>query len=56
MTIALKKLGFEQCLTDPCVFRRLEGKDVKIIVGVHVDDMVVASPERMLFVVAGKAF
>ena len=38
--------GFEQCQTDPCLFRRvLRGKVVVIIV-VYVDDLLVASETK----------
>ena len=35
----LKRLGFEQCMTDVCVFRLLEDGRVAIaVIVVHVDD------------------
>ena len=37
----LKKQGFEQCLVDPCIFRLMGDKGVKMILAVHVDDMIV---------------
>ena len=46
LTLALKKLGFQQCLADPCIFRLRNGKDVKMVVGVHVDDMILVSAEK----------
>ena len=46
LTSALKKLGFQRCLSDPCIFRFLEGNDVRMIVGVHVDDMIAVSSEE----------
>ena len=32
-------LGFEQCETDPCMFRMVESSDVTMLVVVHVDDV-----------------
>ena len=46
LTLALKKLGFERCPSDPCIFRLFRGKDIKMIVGVHVDDMILVSSEK----------
>ena len=37
----LKKQGFEQCLVDPCIFRLMGDEGVKMILAVHVDDMIV---------------
>ena len=46
---SLKKLNFERCLVDPCIYRLMNGDRVRVIVGVHVDDMiVVASNEDCL--------
>ena len=38
LTMCLLRLGFEQCLTDVCVFRLTEDGRVTIIAVVHVDD------------------
>ena len=39
LTTCLKRLGFEQCMTDICVFRLIEDGRVAITAVVHVDDM-----------------
>ena len=39
LTSCLKTLGFQQCLTDACVFRLVEKGLVAIIAVVHVDDI-----------------
>ena len=39
LTTCLKRLGFEQCMTDVCVFRLIEDGRVAIIAVVHVDDI-----------------
>ena len=39
LTACLKKLGFQQCLADACVFRLVEEGRVAIIAVVHVDDI-----------------
>ena len=49
LTLALKRLGFQQCLADPCVFRLRDGKDIKMVVGVHVDDTILVSSEKDSF-------
>ncbi|CAM9372171.1 unnamed protein product [Sphacelaria rigidula] len=41
----LKGLGFEQSLIDPCVFRLMDGEEVKVLIVVHVDDMFVVGAE-----------
>ena len=38
LTTCLKRLGFEQCMTDVCVFRVIEDGRVAITAVVHVDD------------------
>ena len=39
LTTCLLRLGFEQCLTDVCVFRLIEDGRVTITAVVHVDDI-----------------
>ena len=39
LTTCLKRLGFEQCMTDACVFRVIEDGRVAITAVVHVDDI-----------------
>ena len=39
LTTCLKRLGFEQCMTDVCVFRLIEDGRVAITAVVHVDDL-----------------
>ena len=36
---SLKRLGFEQCMADVCVFRLIENGRVAITAVVHVDDI-----------------
>ena len=43
---ALVARGFEQCQTDPCVFRRVLRGKVVIIIVVYVDDLLVASETK----------
>ena len=38
LTTCLKRLGFEQCMTDVCVFRLTEDRRVAVTAVVHVDD------------------
>ena len=39
LTTCLKRLGFEQCMTDVCVFSLIEDGRVAITAVVHVDDI-----------------
>ena len=39
LTSCLKKLDFQQCLADACVFRLVEEGRVAVIAVVHVDDI-----------------
>ena len=39
LTTCLKRLGFEQCMADVCVFRLIENGRVAITAVVHVDDI-----------------
>ena len=39
LTTCLKRLGFEQCMTDVCVFHLIEDGRVAITAVVHVDDI-----------------
>ena len=39
LTTCLQRLGFEQCMTDACVFRLIEDGRVAITAVVHVDDI-----------------
>ena len=38
LTTCIVRLGFEQCLTDACVFRLIEVGRVTVTADVHVDD------------------
>ena len=46
LTTCLKRLGFEQCLTDVCVFRLIENGRVAITAVVHVDDFFAAGQKE----------
>ena len=39
LTTCLKRLGFEQCMTDVCGFRLIEDERVAVTAVVHVDDI-----------------
>ena len=32
----------EQCKTEPCVFRKIVDNEMSLMVGVHVDDIIVS--------------
>ena len=38
-------MGLEQCKAEPCVFRRLIDGRVALMVGVHVDDIIVSGKQ-----------
>ena len=42
----LKTIGFEQCLTDPCVLRFMMDEVIGMIV-IHVDDILYAGLKRL---------
>ena len=42
----LASRGFEQCQADPCVFRRVLRGNVVVVIGVYVDDLLVASETK----------
>ena len=46
LTACLKRLDFEQCLTDVCVFRLIEDGRVAITAVVHVDDVFAVGQEE----------
>ena len=39
LVVDLKRIGFEQCLSDPCVLRFMMGDEVLGMVVIHVDDI-----------------
>ena len=39
LVVDLKRIGFEQCLSDPCVLHFLMGDEVLGMVAIHVDDI-----------------
>ena len=43
----LKTIGFEQCLTDPCVLRFTMGDEVIGMIVIHVDDILYAGLKRL---------
>ena len=46
LTTCLKRLAFEQCMTDVCVFRLIEDGRVAITAVVHVDDIFVVGQKE----------
>ena len=38
----VEELQMEQCKAEPCVFRKKVGDEISLIVGVHVDDIIVS--------------
>jgi hypothetical protein len=45
---AMRKIGFQQCVMDPCVYT-FQGRDSNILLYLHVDDIVVAYHDEQLF-------
>ena len=43
----LKRIGFEQSLSDPCVLRFMMGDEVLGMIAIHVDDILYAGIERL---------
>jgi hypothetical protein len=41
----LEREGYQRCEVDPCIFRRVEGEMVHLLV-VYVDDVLIIAPER----------
>ncbi|CAN0492535.1 unnamed protein product [Discosporangium mesarthrocarpum] len=59
LTKDLISLGFEQCLSDPCVFRYFSGQEILLMLAHHIDDMFVvgdASDCNVLCAELNKAF
>ena len=42
VTWLVEKIGMEQCKAEPSVFRKIIKNEVSLMVGVHVDDIVVS--------------
>ena len=42
VTWLVEKIGTEQCKAEPCVFRKIVKHEVSLMVGVHVDDIIVS--------------
>ena len=47
----LKRIGFEQSLSDPCVRRFMMGDEVMGMVAIHVDDILYAGTKSLAKVV-----
>ena len=45
----LQKIGMEQSKADPCVFRKVVGGEITLIVCVHVDDLAVTAKNKETF-------
>ena len=46
LVVDLKRIGFEQCLSDPCVLRFMMGDGVLGMVVIHVDDILFGGLKR----------
>ena len=42
VTWLVEKVGIEQCEAEPCVFRKIIKSEVSLMVGLHVDDIIVS--------------
>ena len=38
----VENMGMEQCKAEPCIFRRMTNKNASLMVGVHVDDIIMS--------------
>ena len=47
VTWLVDKIGMEQCKAEPCVFRKIIKNEVSLMVGVHVDDIIVSGEQDM---------
>ena len=47
LVVDLKRIGFEQCLSDPCVLRFMMGDEVLGMVVIHVDDILFGGLKRI---------
>ena len=43
----LRRIGFEQSLSDPCVLRFMMGDEVMGMVAIHVDDILYAGTKSL---------
>ena len=48
--------GFEQSVTEPCMFTKIDGQGRRIIVAVYVDDLIVAHSNQMVLESFSKQF
>ena len=42
VTWLIEKIGLEQCKAKPCVFRKIIKHEVSLMVGVHIDDIILS--------------
>ena len=47
VTWLVEKIGMEQCKAEPCVFRKIIKNEVSLMVGVHVDDIIVSGEQDL---------
>ena len=47
LVVDLKRIGFEQCLSDPCVLRFMMGDEGLGMVVIHVDDILFGGLKRI---------
>ena len=45
VTWLVEKIGMEQCKAEPCVFRKIIKNELSLMVGVHVDDIIVSGEQ-----------
>ena len=45
VTWLVEKIRMEQCQAEPCVFRKITNNEVSMMVGVHVDDIIVSGEQ-----------
>ena len=45
VTWLVEKIGMEQCKAEPCVFRKIVKNEVSLMIGVHVDDIIVSGED-----------
>ena len=47
VTWLVEKIGMEQCKAEPCLFRKIIINEVSLMVGVHVDNIIVSRKQDL---------
>jgi len=46
ITVFLENIGFQQLVSEPCIFKKVNKENTSCIIGIYVDDMIITGKDQ----------